>query len=174
MSGLIDSDGGERVQPNLSPNLPEILWHYLHSMTLDGRALAYLRMNPSGVVEEAAGDLKRYGVAPDAVGREGETVAPFLVGLLPVAGRSATFRWLEVEPGVKADLHLFEAGGQMWVLLLDSTDEATRLQAFQQRGNQIALERDQLANRVRELEAELARCKVELSQKAGGAARHGT
>ena len=141
-------------------SLPSALADFLQSLALQGRGAAYLRLDENGVIRDSGGELSRYAITSPKAGEDGETAAPFLCGLFPLAGRSATFRWLEVAPGVTADLHLMEHEGVRWVLLLDATDDAARHQAFQQKGNEITLERDRLRRRVAELEAELERLKA--------------
>ncbi len=141
----------------MAANIPKGLSGYLNLVALDARRPAFVRVSPEGQVIEAGGELARYGLGELPTGSAIEDAAPFLTGLLPLAGRSATLRWVECAPGVAADVHLVAEEAHDWVLLLDATEEVQARQAMQQRGNEITLERDGLARRVRELEAEIER-----------------
>ena len=118
---------------------------------------AHLRVDGSGLITHAGGQLERYGLVASAQGQAYEDAAPFLVGLLPLTARSLSLRWIQVgpPPSAIADLHLMQDGDAVWVLLLDATDAALQVRAMQQRGTEITLERDRLAKRIGELEAEI-------------------
>lgn len=141
----------------MSASIPAGLGAYLKLVALDAKRPAFVRVSHAGAVLEAGGELGRYGLTTVNVGAAVEEAMPFLAGLFPLAGQSATLRWIEFTPGVAADVHLVADGEQDWVLLLDASEEARARQAMQQRGNEITLERDRLAKRVAELETEVAR-----------------
>ena len=149
--------------PNDAPHLPSQIASFAQSLTLDSRAAAHLRIDASGRITHAGGNLARYGLAENPTGQPLEDAAPFLVGLIPLSARSLSLRWMQVAPATTdparpiaiADVHLMQDGDSVWVLLLDATDAAAQLQSMQQKGNELALERDRLAKRVRDLEDEV-------------------
>lgn len=142
--------------------LPSPVETYLRGMSIEARAPAFLRVSHAGQIIEFGGAMARYGLATPTPGARVADFAPFLDGLLPLAGRSATLRWIELVPGTAADVHLIAGADDDWVLLLDSTDDAKQRQRFQQVGNELRLAHDQLAARVKSLEAENAALRLQL------------
>ncbi len=136
--------------------IPPTIAAFVQSLATQGRAPAYLRVDGDQRLIDWGGSLSHYGVSGLVAGAEAERSVDFLTGLLPLEAASASFRGLEVVAGVSADLHLLREGDQTWVLLLDASAEVRTRQQMQQIGNELALDRERLARRVRELEAQVA------------------
>jgi class 3 adenylate cyclase len=106
---------------------------------------AFVFVDEQGAVMEQGGALAHYGMETLRVGDVLEEKVDILSGLLPLQETAVTLPYIEVQPGVFADLHLFSAPGGDWVVLLDATAEERRQRLLQQKGNELQLLRDQHA-----------------------------
>ncbi|MFN0012865.1 MAG: hypothetical protein ACKVS8_14620 [Phycisphaerales bacterium] len=146
----------------MSEPIPPTLAAFLQTLATEGRSPAYIRLDAGLRLADWGGSIAHYGVHGLVKGAEAERSIDFLTGLLPLEAASASFRGLGVVEGVTADLHLMQDRGQTWVLLLDATEEMRSRQEIQQVGNDLALDRERLARRVRALEAEVAALRARL------------
>ncbi len=140
----------------MSEPIPPTLAAFLQTLATEGRSPAYIRLDPDLRLVDWGGSIAHYGVHGLVKGAEAERAIDFLTGLLPLGAASASFRGLSVVEGLTADLHLMHDRGQTWVLLLDATEETRSRREMQQIGNDLALDRERLARRVKALEAEVA------------------
>lgn len=129
-------------------------------------AVAYLGVDAAGLVTTWGGNLDRYGVEGVGAGCPACQVAPFLEGLLPLAGVRLQIPEAQLSSDCYAQVHLVPGDGLDWVVLLDCTDLARACQLVRQRGNDLALARgapvgagpgDGGEARVRDLSAEVVR-----------------
>ncbi len=141
----------------MAESIPPTIAAFVQTLATEGRAPAYVRLDADQRLIDWGGSVSHYGLHDLVAGADAERAIEFLTGLLPLEADSASFRGLAVVDGVSADLHLLREGPQTWVLLLDHSAEIRSRQAMQQVGNEIALDRERLTRRVRELEAEIER-----------------
>jgi DNA-binding NtrC family response regulator len=121
------------------PALPEDVRRYLQDSCVVARAPAFLRFDAESRLLAWGGDATRYGLSAPRAGLPADDL-DFLTGLLPVRAGSLALPFMEVAPGIKADLHLLPASdGGAWVVLLDATDAARRQAEWQQYAHDLAL-----------------------------------
>jgi PAS domain S-box-containing protein len=130
--------------------LPTPIRDFILELTEDKRSPAYLLIKGETGLSEWGGDLSSYGI----VGLQkdmnvGEHI-PFLQGLLPLESRNLFLPHMSTGEGVYADVYLFSRDGGTWVLLLDSSADASKRQRMQQKANDLSL---QVADLEREEEA---------------------
>lgn len=159
--------------------LPQAIRDFIMELTEDRRSPAYLLVADDGNLLEWGGDLSAY----DIVGLErginvGEHV-PVLQGLLPLETPNVFLPHISTGGGLSADVYLFSRPEGSWVLLLDSTADATKRQRMQQKANDLSLqvvdlEREEealyqaqniLEAKVKERTLELANMNLQLRQE---------
>jgi signal transduction histidine kinase len=120
--------------------LPKPLLDYWHGYTSAVHQPVYLQINKEGRVISYGGKLAHFGLNEPLINMPVEEEAIFLTGLLPLKMERMILPNLETTPGVIADIHLFkEISGITWVLLLDTTEQETKLRAVIQKSNELQL-----------------------------------
>lgn len=159
--------------------LPQAIRDFVMELTEDHRSPAYMLVTDEGHLLEWGGDLSAYGVAGLEKGvNVGERV-PLLQGLLPLETHNVFLPHVSTGVGLSADVYLFSRDEGTWVLLLDSTADATKRQRMQQKANDLSLqvvdlEREEealyhaqnvLEAKVKERTIELANTNLQLRQE---------
>jgi DNA-binding NtrC family response regulator len=120
--------------------MPPAVRRYLESLLLAGRQPAFAFIGPDGTLESSGGEMDRYMKVPPHKGAIASTTFEFLEGLLPLDGEeSLCVPSLIIGEHRTADLHLVADAGGVWVILLDSSTETERQQAFQQQSYDLQL-----------------------------------
>lgn len=132
--------------------LPPPVTKYLRRICLEIRSPAYLRVDGDCRLLDSGGDLSAYGLAGFKPGDDVREGADILAALLPADGDLDVVECIELDGGRYVDVHLIRAGECTRVLLLDATADAGRRQLLQQKGNELALLRDELKRRNEELD----------------------
>lgn len=124
--------------------LPPPVTEYLRRTCLDVRSPAYLTVAGDGRLIESGGDLAAYALAGLEPGQDVREVSDILSALLPAEDGGNVVECIELDGGRYVDVHLIPAGEHTRVILLDATADAARRQLLQQKGNELALLRDEL------------------------------
>ena len=147
--------------------LPAAVVNRLRTLTLAGRAIAWLRIDDSLVLTEAGGDLGAYGLAALQPGAAAAEQVPFLEGLLPLVETPWEMPAVEIGRGRVSDLHLWTSDGGTWVLLLEVTPERNAAQRMQQKAYDMTLAQEReaaLNRRLEETNAALQAARAELER----------
>src|SRR5438128_4699355 len=121
------------------PDLPAPVQAYVYKYLLAPRTPAYLRVRQDGCLEAWGGDLAMYGMTDLQPGSAIEQQVPVLEGLFPCDSAPLYLPCIETAAGLFADLHIFPADGEAWVLLLDVTADAVQRRLLQQKANEMVL-----------------------------------
>lgn len=113
--------------------LPLPIRDFILSLADDTFSPAYLLVTGSGELIERGGELESYGLNDLAPGQDVSDTVPFLLGVLPLEGKSLFLPHVQTKPDVFADVYVFSREQGTWVLLLDSTVETARQQTMQQK-----------------------------------------
>jgi signal transduction histidine kinase/ActR/RegA family two-component response regulator len=112
--------------------VPSLVESYLLSTMLEDRFPAYLCVDRDCRVLRAGGELKRYGLTALQPGLDAREAAYILVGILPLEAGPLVMPRLEVAPSVFADVHLFTAEEEGWIVLLDASAEVAERARIEQ------------------------------------------
>ena len=136
----------------IATDVPKAIADYLVAIALRNHAPAYLQVTPEGHLISSGGNLQKYGLQSIEAGEYiGETFY-YLEGFFPLA-QTEVMSHLQLEQGPTVDVHIITGGvgqnaeqnGAGWILILDTSAEAERLQRLQQKGNDLSLLRQQYA-----------------------------
>src|SRR4051812_15785368 len=133
--------------------LPRSVADALEAVTYSHRALAYLQVDAELKLVGAAGNLDNYGLGAVRLGESALGQAVFLEGLLPLPETPYFLPAIELDGGRAADLHFYQDGECVWVVLLDVTAERDQTQRIQQKAYEMTLLQEQEALLNRSLEA---------------------
>jgi hypothetical protein len=114
-------------------DLPPPIRDFILSLTDDMLSPAYLLVTASGQLIERGGELESYGLKDLAVNVDVAESVPFLLGVLPLEGKSLFLPHVQTKPDVFADVYVFNREQGTWILLLDSTVKRARQQMMQQK-----------------------------------------
>src|SRR2546425_11582340 len=107
MSRMSDLPPADRTPADSgSSALPPPLRDYLAAVVARTFQPAYLRVARDGRLLVAGGALEKYGLADVPAGRLVTERAVFLDGLLPVTGEPLVLPYVQVAPGVFAEVHV--------------------------------------------------------------------
>ncbi len=120
--------------------LPIPVRDFILELTEDSRSPAFLLINDETGLTEWGGDLASYGISGLEKNLNVGEHIPFLQGLLPLETRNLFLPRLQTVEGAYADVYLFSREGGTWVLLLDSSAEASKRQRMQQKANDLSLQ----------------------------------
>ena len=126
-------------------DLPPAILGHIHKLGLERRRPAWLLVDGDGHVAALGGDLAAYGLAETDTGRPIADCLDVMEGMLPLDGMAVEIPCVRMGGGRYTDVHLLGAADGDCVLLLDATEQAQQRQVLQQRGNELSLLRDRLA-----------------------------
>jgi serine phosphatase RsbU (regulator of sigma subunit) len=133
--------------------LPRSVVDALQSVAFSRRALAYLQVDAGLTLVGAGGNLEHYGLEAVRPGEQALPQAFFLEGLLPLIEAPFYMPSIELGGGRAADLHFYQDGESVWVVLLDVTNERDQAQRMQQKAYEMTLLQEKEALLNRRLEA---------------------
>jgi class 3 adenylate cyclase len=133
--------------------LPAPVADQLRTLAFADRAVAYLRIDDALALTGAGGNLGAYGLAKVRLGEPAVEQVPLLEGLLPLSETPYLVPSVELAKGCVADLHIWEDGTAVWVVLLEVTSERDATQRMQQKAYDMTLLQEREATLNRELEA---------------------
>ena len=133
--------------------LPRSVADALDAVTYSRRALAYLQVDAELKLVGAGGNLENYGLGAIRLGEQAPGQAFFLEGLLPLPETPFFMPSIEIGGGRAADLHFYQEGESVWVVLLDVTAERDQAQRVQQKAYEMTLLQEKEAMLNRRLEA---------------------
>jgi len=117
------------------------------------RRPAWLCADRDGRLLCSGGDLATFGLDAITPGTSLPEAVPFLVGLLPLAGRRLSIDFVDTGAGRPAEVHLDPQDGFDLVVLLDASDEFERRQEVQQKANELDLMGRRQARLIEDLDA---------------------
>lgn len=123
----------------LKSDLPPALLVSLNELTIRTQSPAWAFIADDGWIRYWGGALAHYGVTNVRGDRQAADQFAFLCGLLPLEGESLRLPRIEINADTYADIHLFQAQGGTWMLMLDATPEAVEFRRIQQRGYDLSL-----------------------------------
>jgi sigma-B regulation protein RsbU (phosphoserine phosphatase) len=133
--------------------LPHSVTDALDAVTYSQRALAFLQIDAELKLVGAGGNLENYGLGAVTLGERAADHVPLLEGLLPLPETPVLMPSIEIGGGRAADVHFYQDGECVWVVLLDVTAEREQAQRTQQRAYDMTLLREKEALLNRQLEA---------------------
>jgi serine phosphatase RsbU (regulator of sigma subunit) len=133
--------------------LPHSIADALDAVTYSQRALAYLQVDAELKFVCAGGNLENYGLGAVRLGEQALGQAFFLEGLLPLPETPYFMPSIELGGGRAADLHFYQDGECVWVVLLDVTAERDQARRMQQKAYETTLLQEKEALLNRRLEA---------------------
>jgi signal transduction histidine kinase len=133
--------------------LPRSVADALDAVTYSQRALAYLQVDAELKLIGAWGQLQNYGLDTLRLGEPALEQAFFLEGILPLPETPYFMPSIELGGGRAADLHFYQDGECIWVVLLDVTSERDQAQRVQQKAYEMTLLQEKEALLNRRLEA---------------------
>jgi signal transduction histidine kinase/ActR/RegA family two-component response regulator len=120
-------------------NFPAPVSEYLIDWLSRKYRCGYIMLNKNGNVVSWGGDLVRLGVGPLAEGRPIAEQLFFMEGLLPLAEPFLQLPLIKPDAEHVWDVHLFKAGDDCGLVILDASRDAQKMEAFQQNANELAL-----------------------------------
>jgi serine phosphatase RsbU (regulator of sigma subunit) len=150
-----------------APAVPLEIAEYLHRFVFGERPIAWLVIDSAQTLVAAGGALAAHGLDAIQSGQPAPEQICFLEGLLPPPASPFRLQHVQTTTERAADVHLFAAGGRVWVVLIDSTPERDAAQRVQQKAYGMTLLSEREAQLIDELEAanlELKRTYGELEE----------
>jgi sigma-B regulation protein RsbU (phosphoserine phosphatase) len=133
--------------------LPRSVADALDAVTYRQRALAFLQVDAALKLVGAGGNLENYGLGAVRLGERAADHVSLLEGLLPLPESPFFMPSIEIGGGRAADVHFYQDGECVWVVLLDVTAEREQAQRTQQRAYDMTLLQEKEALLNRRLEA---------------------
>lgn len=91
-----------------------------------------MQVSAKGIVIDSGGELELFGIAELKADISIDEQLWQLSGLLPLEKDSVVLENTQVADSAIVDLHMFIQGGDHWVVFLDNSETASKLQAEQQ------------------------------------------
>jgi hypothetical protein len=114
-------------------DLPAAIRDFIHTLTEDTLAPAYLLVTDEGRLAEWGGELESYGITRlEKNVQVGDRLA-FLAGVLPLDTSNVFLPKVQTETGNFVDVYLFQREQGTRVLLLDASAAVRKQQVAQQR-----------------------------------------
>ena len=107
--------------------LPKEVTEFVVNLVVERGHLAYLEMNPDGLLLRWGGDLKAFGIDCLVQGLSVVFQVPFLNGILPIKERSLCVPLLRIDSEMCIHIHMYRGKTTDWILLEDKTVEAADL-----------------------------------------------
>jgi class 3 adenylate cyclase len=120
-------------------HLPEPVVNYIQELIIEDRSPAYLLVRKDGRLLSWGGKLSLYGFTNIRQGEAVERQFLFLAGLLPFEKLPMLLPCIKMESGVAADVHIFTADENDWILLLDASRYENQYSIVQQQANDLSL-----------------------------------
>lgn len=155
-------------------DFPDPIREYIYNLGIENRYPAYIIVEDKGNIIESGGNLEEYG-AGDL--KPGDYVADKLLvleGLLPLDESPLFLSRVKGETGRSADIHIFRAKDQNWILLMDASAEEADHGLLQQKANELHLLKEtqiKYINKLQEQKKQLEELN-ELKNKFLGMAAH--
>lgn len=121
---------------------PSPITAYLLKRTARNHHLAYFLLDGRGGILQYGGALGHYRIQEPRKGMPISDLLYFTEGMLPMQGAEMLLECVTLPAGLLVDAHFFEAGGHLWLLLLDANEKAENQRLLQQKTNELVLLRD--------------------------------
>lgn len=112
--------------------LPLSVKRYLKTLPLPNRPMAYLCLDDNLIVVDSGGELEKCGAPLIENGVLASDQLPVIGPLLPVGETAVVLENTQITEDSIIDLHLFADAVGQWVLIIDNTEAALKLQSEQQ------------------------------------------
>ncbi len=113
-------------------------------VTLRSNRYAYLALEDNGALANRGGDLAALGLPVWEIGENILDDALFLAGYVPMTRDYEVIEALQVDNDKLIDAHLFRDQGNIWVILVDKTEDLEWQASARQKGNELRLLKQQL------------------------------
>jgi len=152
VSFLTASDVESRAEDvRTGVQLPDVILHRIEDICVQRRFPAFLRVTADGNLAEWGGACERYGLASLQRGLPVAEQVDFLEGMLPLNGDPVHIPLLQLASDIHIDLRVFPVEDEVWVLLLDATEDARQRFEVQQNANELTLLREKEARMLSEI-----------------------
>ncbi len=121
---------------------PIAILRYLKTISHPGQCYAYLQLDQENCLIKAGGELAQFGIADINPTLTIEEQIPQLSGLLPANDKPLVIANTHVDPVQYIDMHIYRTFDSQWVIFVDSTETATKLQKQQQQRLNIAISKE--------------------------------
>lgn len=116
----------------VSGDLPQVIIDYLSGIKSAEKSNAFLALDDQGYIQHTGGDVAEFDLSALAIGQDALQHCAHLEGLLTRDSEPLIIRNTQLKPGQWVDLHLFYAKECRWVVYVDNTQSAERMQIEQQ------------------------------------------
>jgi signal transduction histidine kinase len=120
-------------------NIPAPVSGYLVDWLSRQHAFGFIMLDKHGNVISRGGDLDLLGVPPLAEGHPIAEKLVFMEGLLPLSEPFLQLPLVKPDATHIWDVHLFGTGDGWGLVIMDAARDAQRMEAFQQKANELAL-----------------------------------
>ena len=120
-------------------NYPSGVIDKILHITLENQTIAFLAIDQSGIVLNQGGDLELMGLPAWHVGENILEAAFFLVGMLPLDTSHEFLPLVQTSDTDIIDVHLFQDGDIVWIVLVDKSEELEWQMLARQRSNELLL-----------------------------------
>ena len=132
-------------------DLPPILCENMCRWLIAKRRPAYLHLDRIGRVLSGGGDLEAYRISPRSAGQSVSEIFDFMEGMLPLDDDACHLECLQPQTDTCIDAHIVPDGPTYWLMLLDMSEEERKIQAMQQKANELALIQDAQAGEMNQV-----------------------
>ena len=125
----------------MSEGFPHPVLDQLQHLCVRERSPAYILVGRDGKLADWGGFCDNYGLTSLERDKPAADQIDCLAGVLPLSGTATHLPFVDLTADVTADLYFVSGEEGDWVLFLDSSVEARRIEKLQQSGNELALYR---------------------------------
>lgn len=116
----------------MSGALPLVVIDYLSGINSAKKSNAFLALDDQGCIKNVGGDVAEFDLSAVSIGQDALQQCAHLEGLLTRDSEPLIIRNTQLKPGQWVNLHLFYAKECRWVVYVDNTQTAERMQTEQQ------------------------------------------
>jgi hypothetical protein len=116
----------------VSGALPLVVIDYLSGINSAKKSNAFLALDDQGCIKNVGGDVAEFDLSAVSIGQDALQQCAHLEGLLTRDSEPLIIRNTQLKPGQWVNLHLFYAKECRWVVYVDNTETAERMQTEQQ------------------------------------------
>jgi len=123
-------------------DIPLHLQKNLYKHIIKDQALVYFLIDDHGKIIEAGGSLLRFNMEKACKGDDIASLLMFMEGMIPLETASLYLPFIEILPGISADVYLFKMDTGYELILLDVTRKEKEKTALLQKANDLSLLRE--------------------------------
>lgn len=112
--------------------IPKAVQQYLKSISYEGGSFAYLQLAMGNHLIRSGGELSQFGLSELNTSIPVDEQLTSLSSLLPASGKPVVIANTQIDEDHFTDIHIYVDSGDQWVIFVDATQSAVRLQSEQQ------------------------------------------